>query len=67
MARQEDDNDQEYSVTGIGIEKAEQIAYRNLSYYLTRSSQYFDARNGALQAAEDLHRHDILHQALKFT
>lgn len=44
-----------YSVTGIGINKATQIAYRNLSYYLTANSNYQDAYLGALQSAEDLY------------
>ncbi len=49
------DNEDDYDVEAIGIEKAGQIAYRNLAYYLTRSSNYYDARNGSLQAAEDLY------------
>ena len=43
-----------YSVTGIGIKKAAQIAYRNLTYYLTPGSDYADARYYAVQAATDL-------------
>jgi bacillolysin len=43
-----------YAVTGIGIEKAAAIAYRNLSVYLNSSSSYSDAREGAIQAARDL-------------
>jgi Zn-dependent metalloprotease len=43
-----------YSVTGIGIEKAQQIAWRNLVYYLTNSSDYMDARFYSLQAANDI-------------
>ncbi len=43
-----------YTVTGIGIENASQIAYRALCYYLTSSSQYIDARSAWLQAAIDL-------------
>jgi hypothetical protein len=49
------DNGHSYSVTGIGIDKAEQIAYRNLSTYLTPTSEYADARLGALFAARDLY------------
>ncbi|MFC2130688.1 M4 family metallopeptidase [Bacteroidota bacterium] len=49
------DNESEYEVIPIGIEKAEQIAYRTLVYYLTPASQYFDARNASLQATEDLY------------
>jgi Zn-dependent metalloprotease len=43
-----------YSVTGIGIADARQIAYRNLVTYLSPSATYFDAYNGALQSAQDL-------------
>jgi len=43
-----------YNVNGIGWEKAEQIAYRNLSVYLTPSSDYPEARFYAIKAAEDL-------------
>jgi len=49
------DNGDSYDVTGIGMEKAEQIAYRNLSVYLTSTSDYADARTGAISAAEDLY------------
>ena len=49
------DNGNGYAVDSLGIEKAAAIAYRNLNYYLTQSSNYADARNGALQAAEDLY------------
>ena len=48
------DNSDSYNVTGIGIADAEQIAYRNLAEYLTPTSEYFEARAGSLQAAEDL-------------
>jgi Zn-dependent metalloprotease len=44
-----------YSVTGIGIADARQIAYRNLVTYLTPNATYVDAYNGALQSAEDLY------------
>ena len=44
-----------YNVTGIGIDKAAAIAYRNLSVYLSSNSQYADARTGAIQAAIDLY------------
>jgi len=48
------DNGDSYSVTGIGIEDAAQIAYRNLTVYLMPTSEYGDARLGALNAAIDL-------------
>lgn len=43
-----------YNVTGVGIDDAADIAYRNLSVYLTANSTYPDARVGAVQAAIDL-------------
>ncbi len=47
-----------YNVTGIGMDKAAAIAYRNLTVYLNANSQYSDARNGAIQAAKDLYGAD---------
>ena len=45
-----------YSVTGIGIDKAARIAYRNLTTYLTeKTSNYSDAFRGSLQAAQDIY------------
>ena len=44
-----------YSVTGIGMDKAIQIVYRNLLYYITSTSTYPDSRNGSIQAAIDLY------------
>lgn len=44
-----------YNVTGIGIEKAEKIAFRAISVYLTSSSKYADARTATIQAAKDLY------------
>ncbi|MBK7958710.1 MAG: M4 family metallopeptidase [Bacteroidetes bacterium] len=44
-----------FSVTGIGINQATQIAYRNLAYYLTKNSNYSSSFNGSLQAAQDLY------------
>ncbi len=43
-----------YNVTAIGIDKGSQIAYRNLVYYITSTSQYADARQGSIFAAEDI-------------
>ncbi len=48
------DNRDVYSVNGVGIEDAEQIAYRNLTVYLMPSSQYADARLGSIHATIDL-------------
>lgn len=49
------DNGDSYNVTGLGIDTAARIAFRNLQYYLTTSSQYLDARLGSIQAAVDLY------------
>lgn len=49
------DNGDEYNLQGIGMEKAAAIAFRNLTTYLTVNSQYIDARQGAIMAAEDLY------------
>ena len=49
------DNDYSYQVTGIGIDKSQQIAYRTLVEYATEESQYADIRLASLQAAEDLY------------
>jgi Zn-dependent metalloprotease len=44
-----------YSVSGIGIAQARQIAYRNLTTYLTANATHMDAYYGSLQAAQDLY------------
>jgi Zn-dependent metalloprotease len=44
-----------YNVTGITMAKAEKIAFRTESVYLTASSTYAGARTGAIQAAIDLY------------
>lgn len=49
------DNSETYQVSKIGMNKAEQIAYRNLSVYLTASSQYSDARYFSIRSAADLY------------
>ena len=48
------DNGDSYTVTGIGMDEALAITYRALIFYHTSSSQYADARNYSIQAAEDL-------------
>lgn len=48
------DNGDTYNVQGIGSAGAAAIAYRSLTLYLTNSSGYADAKNGAIQAAIDL-------------
>jgi bacillolysin len=42
------------SVNGIGVAKAEKIAYRGWVYYLTPSSNFSNARAACIQAANDL-------------
>ncbi len=48
------DNSDDFAVAAIGWEKAMQIAYRNLTVYLTPSSSYEDAAFYANTAAIDL-------------
>lgn len=44
-----------YNVTGIGVEKAEKIAFRTLVQYATESSDYSDIRKCFIEAATDLY------------
>jgi Zn-dependent metalloprotease len=48
------DNLDTFSISGLGMDTAALIAFHNLRYYLTESSNHFDARLGAIQSAEDL-------------
>ncbi len=48
------DNGDDFSVEGIGIQTAMAIVMRNMTTYLTPSSGYYDARQGGLFSAEDL-------------
>lgn len=48
------DNGESFSVSGIGMDKAAQVAFRNLTVYLSQYSNYADARNYSIQAATDL-------------
>ena len=48
------DNGYSYSVTGIGLDNASKIAYRNLANYLIPTSEYSDTRLGSIYAAQDL-------------
>jgi Zn-dependent metalloprotease len=43
-----------YNVSGIGINNARLVAYRNNSYYLTSGSQYADAAYYAVKSANDI-------------
>ena len=49
------DNGDDYNVSGIGMDKALQISYRNLMQYMTATATYLDAYNGSITAAEDLY------------
>lgn len=44
-----------YNVSGVGIEKAAQIAYRALAYYLTSNSNYYSSYAATMHAAIDLY------------
>ena len=49
------DNSQVYNVTGITMAKAEAIAYRAMTIYMTPSTDYAAVRNYCIQAAKDLY------------
>ena len=49
------DNGFVYNVSGIGITKAQAIAYRTLTNYLVPSSNYADTRFYSIKSAEDLY------------
>ncbi len=49
------DNSYSYNVPAIGRTKAAAIAYRNLTVYLSSTSNFEDARAGSIQAALDLY------------
>ena len=44
-----------YTISSIGMDTAASVAFRNLTVYLTPSSQYADARFYAIQSAIDLY------------
>jgi Zn-dependent metalloprotease len=44
-----------YSINAIGAEAATKIAYRNLTEYLTTTSDYLDSRIGSMLAAADIY------------
>ena len=54
------DNGDAFNVTQIGMDAAAAVAYRNLTVYLSSSSQYEDAREGGIQAAIDLYGADSI-------
>ncbi len=44
-----------YNVTGIGMNKAEEITYLTLRDYLSPNSNYLDTRNAAIEVASNLY------------
>jgi Zn-dependent metalloprotease len=49
------DKGNSYSVSGIGFDNAENIAFRNLTVYLGQNSNFSDARFYSIQSAIDLY------------
>jgi Zn-dependent metalloprotease len=49
------DNQISYSINAIGMDTASNIAYRNLTEYLSYFSEYLDSRIGSLLATADLY------------
>ena len=49
------DNNHIYNVTGIPIDKAEQIVYRALAYYMTQGTDFSMMRTYTIQAAMDIY------------
>jgi Zn-dependent metalloprotease len=49
------DNLEAFTVDGVGVDTAGEIAFRNLTVYMGPSSQYADARFYAIQSAIDLY------------
>ena len=49
------DNGAKYTVAGIGIEKAQRIAFANMKNFLTKNATFLDARDGSLLAAKYLY------------
>ncbi|MEM9545748.1 MAG: M4 family metallopeptidase [Bacteroidota bacterium] len=49
--------------TGVGIARAEKVFYRALDVYLTKSSQFIDARLAVVQAAQDLYGSTVASRA----
>jgi len=54
------DNGDAYTVNAIGMAKAAAVAYRNLTVYLTSTSEYEAARAGSIVAAQNLQSAGIL-------
>jgi len=51
------------NASGVGKDRAEQVYYRALDRYLTKSSQFIDARLAVVQAAQDLYGTDVANKA----
>ena len=49
------DKGDNYTVKGIGIDMAAQIAYRDLVTYLTPTATFYNSREGSIAAAKDLY------------
>ena len=49
------DNGYTYEISGMGIEKSQQIAYRTLVEYATEEAQYADICLASIQATKDLY------------
>lgn len=49
------DKGKSYNVEAIGLNKAANIAFRNLTTYLLNYSEYADAKEGSIEAALDLY------------
>jgi len=49
------DNGDNYTVNGLGLVDASNVAFRNLTVYLTQNSTFADARFYAIQSAIDLY------------
>lgn len=49
------ENGDSYSIVGIGMEKAERIAFRAEQFHLTSSANYAAARNATIQSAVELY------------
>ena len=52
------DNNHNYSVSGIGFDKSMKIVYNTLTLYLTQYSDFYDVRNKSLLAARNLYGND---------
>lgn len=51
------------TASGVGKDKAEKVYYRALDKYLTKSSQFIDARLAVVQAATDLYGASVANSA----